>query len=151
MRTLLLVVLSAMTAGAADREFRDIVQAISDHYHTRPTRIQFFGLVNAVTFVARPAGTSHIDLAVFEDLEGTMDAGQLRRIVGHGWKPFVQVVSHRKGQEETTLIYMRSEGRDTRLLITTIEHREATVVQLKLNVDALRRWMDDPGHMAWNK
>lgn len=147
-RILLTLLLTAIAAPAADREFRDIVHAISDHYHTNPTHIPFFGLVNAATFVARPAGMRHIDLAVFENLHGTMDPNVVRNIVGPSWKPFVQVLSRRKGSEETTLIYMRNEGADTRLLITAIERGEATVVQLKMNAEALRRWMDDPRHSA---
>ena len=148
MRAILLLVAVALSAGAADREFNEIVQAISDRYHTRPTHIPLFGLVNAFTFVARPAGTSHIDLAVFEDLrEGTMDPAEIRRIVGGNWKPFVQV--HSRRNHEVTLIYLRPEGRDHRMLITSLERHEATVVQLKLNMDAMRKWLDDPAHGNW--
>ena len=104
--------------------------------------------MNAFTFVARPAGTSHIDLAVFEDLQdGTMEPAELRRIVGESWTPFVQV--HSKRNREVTLIYLRPEGRDHRMLITSLERHEATVVQLKLNMDAMRKWLDDPAHGSW--
>jgi len=137
------VLVSTELASAADREFKDIVRAISDHYQTRPLRIPFFGLINAVTFVARPAGTKHIDLAVFENLRGRpMDPAVLDRIVGHAWKPFVRVRSQRKG--ETTNIYMRPNGDDTKLLIATLQDGEATVVQLELNVEALQCWLDQP-------
>jgi len=58
----------ALTAHAADREFRTIVDAISSEYHTSPVHIPMFGLVNMVTFFVKPAGTKHIDLAVFDNL-----------------------------------------------------------------------------------
>ena len=144
------VLFASSLANAADPEFKDIVRAISDHYGTRPIRIPFFGLVNAFTFVARPAGTKHIDLAVFENLRGDrMDPAKIERVVGGGWKPFVRVHSNRS--DETTLIYMRPDGNDTKMLITTIERNEATVIQLKLNPEALQRWLDQPRRSAWDR
>ena len=63
-----LCLLGAASLRAADREFTDVVRVISDEFHTRPTSIPFFGLVNVVTAVVHPAGARHIDLAVFEHL-----------------------------------------------------------------------------------
>ena len=143
-------------ANATDREFKDVVAAISDEFHTRPTHIPFFGLVNVVTFVARPAGTKHIDLAVFENLNSLDRDGRdlsqsIRRAVGGAWKPFVQVWSHRGGRSETVLVYMRMEGRDCKLLVTSIEPNEATVVQLRLNPEALQRWMTSPRDSVFHR
>jgi hypothetical protein len=145
--------LCSQAAFAVDREFNDIVQAISVEFGTRPLRIPFFGLVNAFTFVVRPAGTSHIDLAVFEKLNtGDRDGRDLqamvRRAVGRGWTPFIQVHSRRSGSEELVLVYMRMEGRSCRLIVTSIERGEATVVQLKLNPDGLQRWISSPRESA---
>ncbi len=144
MRFTALLLLAVLPLPAADRGFNDVVEAISNRCHTRPTRIPLFGLVNAFTFVARPAGTSHIDLAVFENLNGHLDPAEIRQLVGAAWKPFVQ--SYSRKNRETTLIFLRTEGRDIRMLITNLERDEATVVELKLNPEGLRRWMDDPAH-----
>lgn len=160
MRTLGMVVLACglatASAHATDREFRDVVDTLADAFHTRPTHIPFFGLVNVVTFVARPAGTKHINLAVFENLNYDRDGRDtirlVRRAVGEAWKPFVQVWSHRDGHEETVLVYLRMEGHDCRFLVTSIEPNEATVVELKLNPDALQRWLVSPemsAHSMW--
>lgn len=143
--------LAPAIAHATDREFKDVVEAISDEFHARPTHIPLMGLVNAVTFVARPAGTKHVAIAVFENLDsrdrdGRELAQSIRRAVGGAWKPFVQVWS-RHG-EETVLVYMRMEGRDCRLLVTSIEPSEATVVELKLNPEALQKWMVSPRESA---
>lgn len=140
---------AGISVRATDREFKDVVSAISDEFHTRPMHIPLFGLVNVVTFVVRPAGAKHIDLAVFEDLgsnnrEGHDLAGAIQSAVGHAWKPFVKVWSNRGGHEELTFVYMRPAGRDCKFLITTIEPNEATVVQVKLNPDALQRWLMSP-------
>lgn len=157
MRTLRNVLIACAVASTAaqatDREFSDVVNAIADEFHTRPTHIPFFGLVNVVTFVARPAGTKHIDLALFENLDsrdrdGRALAQSIRRAVGSAWKPFVQVWSHHGGREETVLVYMRMEGRDCKFLVTSIEPNEATVVQLKLNPEALQKWLVSPRESA---
>lgn len=149
--------LGAASLQAADREFTDVVRVISDEFHTRPLSIPFFGLVNVVAAVAHPAGARHIDLAVFENLQSRDRDGRnlpesILNAVGRSWKPFVQVRSHRKGHEETVLVYMRQQGKDWKLLITAVERNEATVVQLLLNPDALARWMAAPERSArhWN-
>lgn len=152
---LLLLAGVAAIASAADREFADIVREISAEYHTRPVHIPLFGLVKTVVFVARPAGTKQMDLAVFENLqiEGHDGAALSRRIVqiaGATWKPFVRVRSSRAGHTETTLIFMRPDRSDAHLLIATLEPSEATIIHLKVNPDALRRWMDHPTGEALN-
>ena len=111
------------------------------------------GLVDMVTYVARPAGTKHIDIAVFENLNehdrSGMDlARSVRRAVGASWRPFVQVYSHRSGHEEKTFVYIRMEGHDYKLLVANIESNEATVVQLRLNPEALQKWIVSPRDSA---
>lgn len=149
--------LTAATAQAADREFTEVVRVISDEFHTRPTSIPLFGLVNVFIAAVRPAGTRHIDLAVFEhlgnrDREGRNLSESMLNAVGRSWKPFVQVRSRRNGHEETVLVYMRQQGSEWKLLVTAVERDEATVVQLLLNADALARWMASPERCArhWN-
>ena len=149
--------LVAVPSKAADREFTEVVHVISDEFHTKPTSIPMFGLVNLVTAAVHPAGTRHIDLAIFEhlsnrDREGRNLPESILNAVGRSWKPFVQVRSHKNGHEETVLVYMRQEGKEWKLLVTAIERDEATVVQLLLNADALARWMASPEHCArhWN-
>ncbi len=144
--------LCGATAQAADREFSDVVRAIGDEFHARPTRIPFFGMVNLFTAAAHPAGAKHIDLAVFENLHsydrGTAD--NVRRAVGASWTPFIQVRSGR--DRETVLVYMRQTGHDWKLLVVAMERAEATVVELLLDADGLARWISDPEHCArnWN-
>jgi hypothetical protein len=149
--------LCSAPAQAADREFTEVVRVISDEFHTRPTSIPMFGLVNVFTAAIHPAGTRHIDLAVFEhlsshDREGRNLAESIINSVGRSWKPFVQVRSRKNGHEETVLVYMRQEGKEWKLLVTAVERDEATVVQLLLNADALARWIASPERCArhWN-
>jgi hypothetical protein len=149
--------LSVASAQAADREFTDVVRLIAEEFHTRPSSIPMFGLVNVFAAAVHPAGTKHIDLAVFEHL-GDCDCHSrnlpeaIMNAVGRSWKPFVRVRSRRGGQQETVFVYMRQDGKDWKLLVTAVEHDEATVVQLQLNADALARWIASPEHSArhWN-
>jgi hypothetical protein len=153
-RTVLLTacLLSGASLHAADREFSDVVRAIGDECHARPTHIPLFGMVNAFAAVVHPAGAKHIDLAVFENLdpEDRPRAGTIKRAVGSSWTPFIQVRSGR--DRETVYVYMRQVGRDWKLLLVSLERAEATVVELLLNADGLARWISDPEHCArhWN-
>lgn len=144
--------IGGIACHAADREFSDVVRAISDECHARPTHIPFFGMVNAFTAVVHPAGAKHIDLAVFENLDprDRPRAGAIQRAVGSSWTPFIHVRSAR--DRETVYVYMRQVGPDWKLLLVSMERAEATVVQLLLDADGLARWISDPEHCArhWN-
>ncbi len=145
-------VLCGTLGQAADREFSDVVRAIGDECHARPTRIPLFGMVNAFTAVVHPAGTKHIDLAVFENLQPYSRTlpDTIRQAVGSSWTPFLQIRSN--GDRETVYVYMRQVGRDWKLLLVSMERAEATVVQLLLDADGLARWIANPEHYArhWN-
>src|SRR5580692_12336393 len=125
-----LCLLGASLAQAADREFTEVVHVISDEFHTRPMSIPMFGLVNIFTAAVHPAGTRHIDLAIFEhldshDRDGRNLSESILNAVGRSWRPFVQVRSRRDGHEENVFVYMRQEGKDWKLLVTAIQRDEA--------------------------
>jgi hypothetical protein len=158
LRILFVAGLVSTAARAADREFTEVVRAISDEFGTHPMRIPLFGLVNAFVYVARPAGAKHVDVAIFENLgdrgRGRGDvAATIRSAVGTTWRPFVQVRSNRNERGETVLVYMREQKDICNLLVTSIERDEAVVVQIKLNPEGLRRWMVSPQDSAlhWNE
>jgi hypothetical protein len=135
--------------NAADKQFKEVVRTISAELNTRPVHIPLMGLVNVAAFVIRPAGTKHMDLAVFEnvneDHDGREIARRIRKAVGDDWKPYVQTWSNRGGHDEIAMVYMRPEGKnDIKLLVATVGSNDATVVQLKLNPDALARWLKTP-------
>lgn len=149
------LMLLSPAARAVDADFDDIVRTMSAEFGAKPTRIPMMGFVNFVSFVARPAGVRHIDIAVFENLNGRgLVSSNLRarmeQTIGRGWRPFVQVVSRRKGTEETVMVYMRPEGRDCRLLVAAVEADEATLVQVRLNPEGLERWIAEPRDAALN-
>ncbi len=142
---LFLTVSGAMFAG--DWEFDRIVNAIESHYGTKRTHIPFMGLASFAVMVAHPAGTSGFKLAVFEDLKASReDQMELDRfmngISGGGLQPLIRV--HSRRDRESTYIFMGDAGKSTKVLIATFERNEATVVEVKVNMDTLLRMINQP-------
>lgn len=148
---LITLALSSSLAFSADKEFKRIVHAISDEYGQNPLNLWALSLVKPFVPAAR-TGMRGMDIAVFEDLgerrgePGSLES-RIRSIVGNTWKPLVQV----RSRTETSLIYIREEGGDWRLLITSLEPGEATVVQMKLNPKSLSEWLTEPERSARNR
>jgi hypothetical protein len=141
---------------AGDRDFKDMVDAMSEEFRTPPMHIPMFGMVKAMMFVARPAGASGLDLAVFENLDPRRRAGRdladvMNEATHRGWSSFVKVTSRRKGHEEVTFVYLRPEGSHCKLLVAAIEPREATLVQVKVRPESVRRWLREPRESADRK
>jgi len=67
-----------------------------------------------------------------------------KRSMGGGLQQLVRVHSRRNG--ESTYIFMGDAGKSTKLLIATFERNEATVVEVKVNVDTLLRMINQPEH-----
>jgi len=59
----------------------------------------------------------------------------------HGWQSIVK--SYTRRSNEHTYIYARPEGKDTKLLIVSVEPNEAVVIQVKINPDKLSRFIDE--------
>ncbi len=151
MTTRFLAVLLAVSgvAFASDWEFDRIVKAIESQYGAKRTHIPFMGLANFALTVAHPAGASGFKLAVFEDLKSSReDQIELDRFMNSipagGLQQLIRVHSRRSG--ESTYIFMGDAGKSTKLLIATFERNEATVVEVKVNMDTLLRMMNQPEH-----
>jgi len=137
------------SAMGGDNEFDHVVKAVESHYGTRQTHIPFMGLASFVVKVAHPAGTSALRLAVFEDLRirGEGDEAELdqfmRGLYSSSLHPLVRAHSRRNG--EMTYIYAGDAGKSTRLLIASFKRTEATVVEVKVNLDTLMKYINQPG------
>jgi hypothetical protein len=150
--TFCLLLLSFTTmASAGDNEFRGVVHAIEGHYGVRHMHIPLLGFA---MWFARPEGMSGMKLAVFENFGGATSTEDVSRVVqdalGHEWYPFVRVRSRNrvKGDEEATLIYASPTGGKLRMMIVNVESSEATVVEVKLSEQAIKRWLKEPGEEA---
>jgi len=106
-------------------------------------------VARAVVAVAHPAGTSELKLAILE--RPVLPPERFSEIVddalGPFWKPMVRV---RSQNGEVTSVFIRENGeKPVRLFIATKDSDDAVLVQVRLNVAQLLRFIDDhqhPGH-----
>jgi hypothetical protein len=148
-RLLALILIVCGGAFAGDWEFDRVVKAIESQYGVRRTHIPFLGLASFAVNVVHPAGTSGFKLAVFEDLKSSRQ-DQIERdhfmngIASGGLQQLVRV--HSRRDEESTYIFMGDAGKSTKLLIATFQRNEATVVEVKVNMETLLKMIDQPEH-----
>jgi len=142
---LLACVLSAPATARAD-DFDAVVRNVRAACGGKKVRIPFLGLMGFATKVVRPAGVKSFKLAVLEDLTRAGDAAGLGaaigRSLGSGWRPLVRVRSGR-GAEQTH-VYVREAGDNLKVMIVTLDGRQATVIRAKVNPEALARFARDP-------
>ncbi len=145
-----IVALAANTASAADHEFKDVVRAISDEFHTKPMHIPLMGLVNGFMKVAHPVGAKHVDIAIFQDIdygEGSAETAvaSIRHAIG-AWQPYVTT---RNRQGETVMIYMREVGKDADVLTVTAQHHELVITEARVDPVKLSSFLSSPKVAAW--
>jgi len=121
-------------------DFDDIVHAVSEQLHAQPVSIPFFGLISFAVLVAQPAGVKRLHFALWKNADRDAHIDEVLRSADPAWRPFVRV----RGHGETTLIYMTGEGRDCQMLVASQEPGELTLVQLKLNPEALQTILREP-------
>ena len=142
------LLLAAVPAFAGGAEFDRIVKAIEQHYGTHQMHIPFLGLASLVVSVAHPEGARGLRLAIFEDLKSDgrewNERDRFMDTIGGELHPLVRVHSRRSG--EATYIFMGPESRHARILIATFERNEATVVEVKADIDQLLRSLETPEH-----
>ena len=147
MRLLALVLAASAALFGADRDFDRLVKAVESHLGAKRTHIPLLGVANFFVKTARPEGVAGFKLAVFEDMRPLAweDGRALDRIMAEasaGLHPLVRVRSNR--DREWTYIYIGAAGKTSTMLIATFERREATIVEVKLSVDALLKALESP-------
>ena len=140
----LLLLAGGAAASAADRDFDRVVKAIESHYGTRRTHIPLMGVANFFVKVARPAGTSSFHLAIFENLDTSVEDRDdfMYRLDRGNLHPLVRVRSSR--EHEATYIFAAESGKSIHLLLTVFDRHEAVVIEAKVNQEALQRILDRP-------
>jgi hypothetical protein len=144
MRLLALFLASSLLTPLAlpASEFDWLVREFSRESGAKAMHIPFFGLARFVVAVGHPAGTSELKLAVFEhtNLESVRFSQLTDEMVGSAWKPIIRVRS-RNG--ESTNIYLHSEGEHLRVLVTTLDHNDATFVQVRIQPERLMQFVEE--------
>jgi hypothetical protein len=150
------------TAQAKGDDFGAVVKLIEQFYHVKHKGIPFLARagIKTTTTLARIAGGSKrqlaeagsVKVAYFED-QNFIARGSfagLRTSMGamlaESWSPLIQVASPKDGEQ--TYIYLREAGEKYKVLVITIEPREAFVVQVDLSPQTLAKLMHDPDEMG---
>jgi hypothetical protein len=144
-RLLALLLAASSAAFGAGNEFDRLVKAVESHFGVRRTYVPLMGFANFIVNVARPEGARGFKLAIFEDFRGDPADPELDRIMERaagGAVPMVRTHSRRDG--EASYIYLSEAGKVSRVLIATFERHEATIVEVKVDMDRLVRLLDDP-------
>jgi hypothetical protein len=145
-RSLILISFVAIFASLLSAsEFDWMVRQVSRESGVEPLHIPFFGLARFVVSVGHPAGATDLHLAVFENTEIAPEhfARMIDSAAGSSWKPMIRVRS-RNG--ESTNVYLQKAGKQVRLLIGTLEHNEATLVEVRVTPEELIRFVDEHEH-----
>lgn len=140
------MICAALPIASWGSEFDWLVREFARESGMEPIHIPFFGLVRFAVAVVQPAGTSELNLAVFE--HARLDPERFREMAdhstGHLWKPMVRV----RTNVESTNIYGQTEGQRLRLLIATLDKEDATFVQVRVKPEDLMRFVDE---RKWKK
>ena len=150
---LLSLIVLAPTVRAQEKGFDGIVEHLEKHYGAQRTKIPFLGVANFFVKIIRPAGVKSFKLAVFEEFHrnpfnaGTRFDSDMHKLMPKDWKPFMRV-SSRGGNREQVLVYAKPSGKDLELMMVVLEPGEAVVMQVKLNPDAVNKFMNNPQIMG---
>ena len=152
----LLALASATAVHAKNDDFNSVVKMIEQFYSVKHQGIPFLaktGMKVATTAARIKGGTAKriaeagsIKLAVFEDQNFNGDFIRFRASLNDAltetWIPLIQTLSAK--DQEQVYVFLRSAGDKFNVLVITIDHRDATVVQVTLSPKNLAVLMRDP-------
>lgn len=134
-------------ALAGGNEYDAVCDHLKKQYKAKKVKIPFLWLARAVVGIVRPAGVKSFKVTVFRDLQFSRDTldeemrSVMRDSFGSEWSPILRVRS-RAGEQ--VYMNMRESGKNVKILLVTIENREATVIRAKFNPDKLARFIENP-------
>ena len=153
--TVLLVSLAPTIALAGDESFSSVVKHIKSNYHAKQQG--FFGamrLARLAVKIIKPAGVKNFKVALLRDLDYSEAPGQqggefhsfIRSKIDPTWTPLVQYSSPR--EKQWTYVYVSREKEDVKLLVVTLQAKDAVVLQTKFSPDKLVEFMNNPQIMG---
>jgi hypothetical protein len=131
---LLLLTIVALPLHA---DFASVARAIDAKDGVKRVWIPFLGIARVAVRLIEPEGVHDFQLATFEGAE-RIDPRELQQIlrskIGDGWKPLVQVRSHKSS--EWSFIYARPSAGTDRLELMILAHDSSDTVLVRVAVDA---------------
>jgi hypothetical protein len=145
----LLTLVSTQALDATERDFRALSNAIESRFGVKRESIPMMGFASFIARVSSANSVRGLEMATFEGLRySDNSAREFSKLVGDilddNWKPMVRVQSRRS--HEWTGIYVRGDSGKLRMMITTLEQGEATVIELNVSPNQILSWMKDPEH-----
>src|SRR2546426_901375 len=158
LRTSIAVVLLSLVpvvARAGDESFSTVVKHIKSNYHAKQQG--FFGAMMLARFavkIIKPAGVKNFKVVLLKDLDYS-EAPSPRNGQFHSfiqtkidpmWTPLVQYSSPR--EKQWSYVYITREKEDVKLLVVTLQQKDAVVLQTKFSPERLLEFMNNPQIMG---
>jgi hypothetical protein len=151
----LMLTLLAGVALADDKSYSQVIQHIKSNY--RAKQQGFFGMMMLARFAVKfikPAGVKNFKLTMLRELDyanGPSPENQdfhtfLRSKIGPEWMPLVTYSAPR--EQQWTYVYAAQEKDDMKLLVVTVQKKDAVVLQAKFNPSRLVEFMNNPQIMG---
>lgn len=148
-----LILLAALTvtyrsaAAQNNQGFDAIARHLKTRYQARKRSIPLFGLAKFAVRIIKPAGVKSISLSLFENLKNTDGlpdnelSSLMRNALSEEWQP---LVSMRSRSGDQVYVYAAEAGKDMKLAVLVINKSDAALARVKLNPEALRKFIDNP-------
>jgi VWFA-related protein len=150
-------VLCVPMAHAASDPYSKVVENLETQYHAKRKHIPLLGVGNFVLKFWHPAGVKNVQVAVFDDAElygetkGNHFDSVVKAAAGGQWRPVVREFSRKDNQ--WVYIYYSGEGKDAKVLVVSLDPKDAIVAQVKFDPMKLAEFIENPqilGHSLIN-
>lgn len=153
--SVVMLTLAPVASLAGDESFSSVVKHIKSSYHAKQQG--FFGAMMLARFavkIVKPAGVKNFKLVLLRDLDYS-DSPEPRSAEFHSfiqskidpiWTPLVQYSSPR--EKQWTYVYVTREKEDVKILVVTLQRKDAVVLQTKFSPAKLVEFMNNPQIMG---
>jgi hypothetical protein len=153
--TVVLLTLAPAASLAGDESFSSVVKHIKSNYHARQQG--FFGAMMLARFAVKfikPAGVKNFKVVLLKDLDyseaPSPGNGQFHSFIQSKidpmWTPLVQYSSPR--EKQWSYVYITRDKEDVKLLVVTLQQKDAVVLQTKFSPERLIEFMNNPQIMG---
>jgi len=153
--TVALLTLAPTPSLAGDESFSSVVKHIKSIYHAKQQG--FFGAMMLARFavkVIKPAGVKNFKVVLLRDLDYSEApnprSGQFHSFIQSKidpmWTPLVQYSSPR--EKQWTYCFITRDKEDVKLLVVTLQEKDAVVLQTKFSPAKLVEFMNNPQIMG---
>lgn len=137
----------AQATAQSNKGFDVIAKHLKTRYQAKKRSLPFFGLAKLAIRIVKPAGVKSINLSLFEDLKNTEAlpdyelSMMMRNALSQEWQP---LASYRRRGGDQVYVYAAEAGKDIKLAVLVINRNQAVIARVKVDPNALRKFMDDP-------